>query len=216
MPNSKIAVITAAGLGSRLGFNLPKCLVKIGGHPILKYQLDLLEDFDQVRVVVGFKSAEVVNLIKKYRRDIIFVNNKKYFETGNIHSAHLAVKDIEEPFFYIDGDLIINKKSFDSFVSTALKCNHSLVGISSAKTEEAVFTEIDNGQVINFCTENKTNYEWSGVAYFNGINFKDRDDGFIYKVLEKHLPLKAHELDLFEIDTPGDYQFALHNFHSLI
>ena len=45
----KTVIIAAAGSGSRLGFGLPKCLVKIGGHAIFEYQLKAFEWADDIR-----------------------------------------------------------------------------------------------------------------------------------------------------------------------
>ena len=42
MPAVELAVIAAAGLGSRLGAATPKCLVKIDGVTLIERQLELL------------------------------------------------------------------------------------------------------------------------------------------------------------------------------
>ncbi|MEY3370244.1 MAG: hypothetical protein RLZZ361_914 [Cyanobacteriota bacterium] len=217
MSSAKIAIIAAAGIGSRLGFNLPKCLVRIGDYPIIKYQLDLLKDFDQVRIVVGFKAEEVIKVAKDIRKDIIFVHNKHYYETGNIYSAHLGSQDLKEPFFFIDGDLIISSKSFSKFVNFSKRNKQTVIGISTAKTQEAVFVKTDkNLNILGFSSNPQYDYEWAGVAYFHNLNFHNQNDGFIYKVFEPLLPLKGFNLDLFEIDTPDDYQFALGHFKDLL
>lgn len=57
----KTVIIAAAGSGSRLGFGLPKCLVKIGGHAIFEYQLKAFEWADEIRMVVGCASERVID-----------------------------------------------------------------------------------------------------------------------------------------------------------
>ena len=44
----KHAIVSAAGIGSRLGLNTPKCLVRVGGLRIIDYQLELLRDVEDV------------------------------------------------------------------------------------------------------------------------------------------------------------------------
>ncbi|VFS90048.1 putative sugar nucleotidyltransferase [Pseudomonas aeruginosa] len=47
------AVISAAGIGSRLGLNKPKCLVEVGGKTLLAQHLERLAEIPNVWVVVG-------------------------------------------------------------------------------------------------------------------------------------------------------------------
>ena len=83
----KHAVICAAGLGSRLGKNMPKTLVNITEDKrIIDHQLELVKDFEIVSLVVGYKCEG-------------FKNNSTAF------SIDLATKDFDEPYVSIDGDL---------------------------------------------------------------------------------------------------------------
>ena len=65
MQNSKFAIISCAGIGSRLGLNKVKCLVEINGKSLISWQLDQLIDFDIVFVVIGFQSEDVIKHIEK-------------------------------------------------------------------------------------------------------------------------------------------------------
>ena len=58
----KHAIISAAGMGTRLGLNTPKCLLKFNGVSIIEHQLDLLRDVEDVRVVVGFMEEDLHRL----------------------------------------------------------------------------------------------------------------------------------------------------------
>ncbi|UNM06417.1 MAG: NTP transferase domain-containing protein [Holosporaceae bacterium] len=71
----KHAVILAAGLGSRLGLDLPKCLVEVHGKKLIEYQLNLLSEIPNVYIVVGFKEKKSWRWQKKVRPDVIFVRN---------------------------------------------------------------------------------------------------------------------------------------------
>src|SRR5437868_572377 len=67
---TKQMIILAAGVGSRMGGEVPKVLVPVSGRPMIKYFLDQvakLDDFLPPVIVVGYKSADVQKVLgKKY------------------------------------------------------------------------------------------------------------------------------------------------------
>ncbi len=83
------AAILAAGVGSRLDpltRDRPKCLVKVGGRPILQHQLDALRaaGIERVIIVVGYQEAAVRNWCRTYRGlSIDCVSNVDYEFTSN-------------------------------------------------------------------------------------------------------------------------------------
>ena len=203
----KHVVISAAGMGSRLGLDMPKCLVEIDGRKLIDYQLDLLEDVKDVRIVVGFMEEMVIEHVRKIRNDVVFVRNPDYQKTTNSYSLYLATKDLKEPFLAIDGDLLIDPESFKNFLDKC-KDNDSLVGITKSKTEEAVFVDLDKSKnVVGFKTSPRTKYEWSGMAYFHNIPTTPHV-GYVFRILENYLPLKSVEILCHEIDTPRDLMGA--------
>ena len=205
----KHAIISAAGMGTRLGLNTPKCLLKFGGVSIIQHQLDLLKDIEDVRVVVGFMEEDVVKIVKSIRNDVIFVRNPHYQETSNTYSISLATKGLKSPHILIDGDLLINKKSFNEFTN-AFDGKHSLVGVAKSSTDDAVYVELNHdNEVINFSRNKKNKYEWSGIACVNNITVT-KEDPYLYQILEKHLPLKAKFIECSEIDTAEDLNRAQH------
>lgn len=210
MQTVKHVVISAAGLGSRLELDMPKCLVEVGGRKLIDYQLDLLAEIEDVRIVVGFREEEVIDHIRKIRDDVIFVRNPDYQTTTNSYSVYLGSRNLQEPFITLDGDLLIEPRSFEDFLRQCGK-GKSIVGITKTKTEEAVFVEIDETEhIIAFQRERRSDFEWTGIAYLDGIKIV-KDAGYIYHVIEKHLPLKAFEISCHEIDTPQDLAGA-HEF----
>ena len=212
MQTPKHAVISAAGLGSRLELNMPKCLVEIAGRKVIDYQLDLLRDIEDVRIVVGFMEEAVISHVRELRSDVLFVRNSDYRTTSNSYSLFLATKDLPEPFVAIDGDLLIETASFSQFLA---RCHgpKSVIGITESKTEEAVFVDLDDAgeNVINFTREKKCAYEWSGLAYLANIPI-NQNQGYLYREIERHLPLPAQKVKCFEIDTPEDLNAAIEHF----
>lgn len=213
MSNIKHAIISAAGLGSRLGLNKPKCLLRINGKSIINLQLNLLTQIEDVRVIVGFKEQEVINEVLSVRRDVTFVRNPDFSTTSNSYSLYLATKDFKEPYLTIDGDLIINKESFNSFLQ---ECDsETIIGVSRTNSEDAVFVVTNKeGRIISFTRELKGKYEWAGIAYLNNIKINPKIN-FQYENFLKYLPLRKKIIDCLEIDTPNDLAIVLKRFEGV-
>jgi choline kinase len=209
------AIISCAGMGSRLELNMPKCLIDIHGRCLIDYLLDLLTDIDQIRIVVGFMEDEVISHVRKIRDDAIFVRNPDFHSTSNTYSLWLATRDLQVPFLTVDGDTLIEPTSFRNFCDS-IHNGKSLIGITPSKTQEAVFVELDHiGRVTSFRRTPMGEYEWCGVAYLSGVDLSNAGRGFLYNSLETHLPLDAQPLTCFEVDTPEDLDFVLKNFQPL-
>ena len=101
MSNDTTVIITAAGFGKRLGYNIPKSLVVINGKTIIERQLEILKNFKDIRIVVGFKANEVINQVKKIRKDILFVVNHNYSTTTPLNSLFLASQFAKKNILYI-------------------------------------------------------------------------------------------------------------------
>jgi choline kinase len=205
----KHAVISAAGMGTRLGLNMPKCLLQFSGVSIIKHQLELLKDIEDIRVVVGFMEEDVINVVKSIRNDAVFVRNPHYQDTSNTYSISLATKGITKPHILLDGDLLINKKSFKDFVNS-FDGKSSLIGVTKSSTDDAVYTELNkNNEVIKFDRKIKSQHEWSGICCLSDIKVSKKDP-YLFQILEKHLPLPAKYIECSEIDTADDLKRAQH------
>ena len=200
------AVICAAGLGSRLGLDTPKCLVEIGGHPLIYYLLNVLHDVPNIRMVVGFKEEAVMECVRNIRRDVVFVRNPTYRTTTNSYSLYLGSHDLNVPFLNIDGDMYISRENYLKFVD-GIKTGEDLIGVSVSYTEDAVNVLLDDEKrVTGFSREKVSNYEWTGIAYL--ANIKIRKEGkYVYQELERYLHIQSQEISCFEIDTPQDLEY---------
>lgn len=206
----KNVIIGAAGIGSRLGMNSPKCLIYVSGRRIIEYQLELLKSVENIRIVVGYKEEEVIDVVSKLRKDVVFVRNPQYAFTSTMQSVMLAARDLKEPFLMIDGDTIIEPTGFYNFME---KCSSvPLVGITRATTEDAVFVSTEKNAdgelfVTEFQRDLVKEYEWTGICYITEEHLINKNM-FVYKSLERFLPLKAEVLDCMEIDTQLDLSNA--------
>lgn len=214
----KNAVILAAGIGSRLGLNTPKCMLDIGGVTLIDRQLSLLESFEDVRVVVGFDENKVMDHVSKRWPNVTFVRNPGFANGSNFDSLFLGTRYLKEPVIIIDGDLLINRLSFDEFLEYCNEVKDSVIGVTARKSEDAVGVYIDNGFVHSFVSKNENNYrntqyEWTGIACVKdlGAITINKKIKYVYQIFERYLPLPTKVIQCHEIDTPFDLDRAREN-----
>lgn len=114
-------IILAAGSGRRLGpvtAQLPKCLVPVGGAPILTQALDRMDRscLDDVVVVVGFRAEQARREVCKHRFGglrVRWVENPRYAETNNLYSLSLALERTTDAVTIVNGDDLFNGAILD-------------------------------------------------------------------------------------------------------
>ena len=123
MQVSRTVIISCAGMGNRLGLGTTKALVEVEGKPLIMHHLEKLKDESDIRVVVGYQAEKVINVVRKYRKDVVFVFNHNYRETGTGASVALASQYANEYILSLDGDLIIHPDVIFAFpVSSSCPC----------------------------------------------------------------------------------------------
>ena len=204
MGRIKHVVITAAGMGTRLGLQLPKCMVEVAGRRIVDHQLPLLADIEDVCMVVGYKSDEVMAHVRCNRPDARFVVNHAYSSTTTLQSLFLGTRDLDESFLVVDGDVIPEADSFREFLA---RCGNGspLTAISPAVSTEAVYAIMDEASenLIDFTREPISAWEWPGISDLRPRMIENRPT-FVYQQLAKHLPLPVQPLECWEVDTADD------------
>lgn len=203
-------VIAAAGIGSRLGMNMPKALVEIQGKTVLERLLTTcLADMPDVRLVVGFREDEVTAHALSIRKDLIIVRNPNFRETSVRHSFWLAARHVRRDLIIVDGDMLIDPGSFRAFRARATEPDaHALIGVSPAASEDAVYAQLDpRGQLQAFSRQTHCPHEWCGVAKLPARVF-DSSHGYVFEAIEPILPAPAFVLRAAEIDTRRDLDAA--------
>jgi len=101
------AVILAAGRGTRLNEGRPKCLVEIGGRPLIHHQLDALRSagIERVIVVVGYQAADVCHALPDGTRVVV---NERYSETNSLYSFMLAQPDVGDDLLVLNADVLFH------------------------------------------------------------------------------------------------------------
>ena len=78
---SRTIIISCAGMGNRLGLSTTKALVEVEGKPLIVRHLEMLDKETDIRVVVGYQAEKVIETIRKYRNDVVFVFNHDFRNT---------------------------------------------------------------------------------------------------------------------------------------
>jgi choline kinase len=207
-----LAVITAAGLGSRLGYNVPKCLVEVEGKTILEHQLALLDDIAEVRVVVGYENDRVARLATSLRSDVVIVDNMDYAMTTVLQSLKMGVGNYDQPFLSLEGDVVFEPTTFASFLNA---CDTpGLLGLTPTGTEQAWCVDYkhhSNGSysIHGFRQQPTTDLEWTGLAYFDPSWIVDQPT-FTNEAVSRHLPVRGRIALGCEVDTQADLDRAVH------
>ncbi len=102
----RLAVVMAAGKGTRMKTELPKVLVPALGRPIIDYVLDALEasGIDQTVVIVGYRADDVRGALAA-RRNLSFALQEVQQGTGHaVMRAREALAAHDGPVLIVTGD----------------------------------------------------------------------------------------------------------------
>lgn len=208
----KNAVIAAAGLGSRLGLGMPKCMISINKVPILAHMLELLlERVDTIVVVVGYREELIIEYCQNNFRDVIVARNPDFATTNTAQSLALGARFVEGKTIFLDGDLLVEKKSIDRFLKLA-EAVDLILGVTQLKTEQPVYVDYTSGNdeyltVNSFSRERATPFEWANL-FVGPSDVMDGAQHYVFDELAKKLPAKAALIEVEEIDTPLDIERA--------
>ncbi len=95
--SKNIAVVMAAGKGTRMKSDLPKVLVPVHGRPMIEFVVDALQaaGVDQTLIVVGYRADDVRHALAA-RRQVAFCLQSEQLGTGHavmMCREHLAAHD---------------------------------------------------------------------------------------------------------------------------
>ena len=180
MPVSRTVIISCAGMGNRLGLGTTKALVEVEGKPLIMHHLEKLKNEKDIRVVVGYQAEKVIEAVRMYRKDIVFVFN---------------------------GDLLIHpddmKKILEcehEFVSGGVPDTDDPWMLQTYKDGEKEF--------VSAFSKNVGNYEWNGITQIKSAKVKN-GQGHVFQLIEPYLPLPFMEIRTREVDTINDYERAV-------
>lgn len=191
-------------MGTRLGKGCTKALLKIDGKPLIIRQLEMLNDYDDIRVVVGYQSEKVIEMVNSYRKDIKFLYNTDYKTTGTAASFSKGLLNSREYIVSLDGDLLVHPDDLKMFL---LK-EGEYIGGCLPTTDNPVLMVLNNHkQVVKFSRE-IGDLEWTGLAKIKAERLR-AGTKHVYMMLEPLLPIDVIVIRTKEIDTENDYVNAV-------
>jgi len=196
----KSVVISCAGIGSRLGLGLTKALVQINGGSLISWQLKLFKDVEDLRLVIGFQGGEIIEEVRKFRDDVIFCYNHRYFETKTGASYFLGARHANQESLEWDGDLLVHPDD----VKMLLRTPGEFVCYGDITSEDSVCVRVnENGDVLGFSRDGG-DYEWTGPASMTKKHLSYSTQN-VYNMFEPLCPIKGIKVRAYDIDTYNDY-----------
>jgi hypothetical protein len=186
------AVICAAGFGARLKLNIPKAMVMINGKRIIDYLIKALKNYDEIYVVVGYRSNLILDHLKKHSNIKFIINDEP--SLGIMHTMRLIAKEIDELALILDGDMIINDE--------LPLYDHEFIGIRTPVCRLPIYCSVDKDQVTSFGPK-KSDYEWANI-YCTNPRTHEWDTDLVHETLSRSLPKPFIRFDSFKINTPED------------
>ncbi len=118
------ALILAAGVGDRLRpftNDFPKCLVEVGGTPVLDNTLSQLSalGIEQIVIVVGHHKERIIERFGQSHLglSISYVTSEEYATTNNIDSLWLARDQLCEDMLLLEADVFFERAVLERLLS---------------------------------------------------------------------------------------------------
>ena len=212
MPTVKNAVIAAAGLGSRLGLGMPKCMISVNKVPILARMLNLLTlHVETIVIVAGYREDLIIEYCNNHFRDVVIARNPDFATTNTAQSLAIGSRLISGKTIFLDGDLLLEKRSLDRFFSLANDPD-LLLGVTPARTEQPVYADCTVNPsgyltIEGFSRESVSAYEWANL-FVGPHDIMEGAQRYVFEKLAERLPAQAALIEVEEIDTPQDMDRA--------
>lgn len=202
MPIPTAVVVNAAGLGSRLGLNRPKALLEVEGRPLIAWQLAMLRGVEDVRVVLGYRAAEVAEVVFSVRPDVTVVLNHDFASTGTAASFLRGAEGARGQVVSLDCDLVVHPADLQVFIDA----DGPLLGVIPPQSIDPVLVEVkaweDGATALQFAREQQPNWwEWSGLVTLPaGAPELRGARGHVFEMVAPLLPMRVREIRAREVD----------------
>lgn len=182
MKRTEIAVVMAAGMGSRMlpiTENIPKPLISIQNTTLIETVIDGLRqrEPEKIYVVVGYLKEQFIRLCAKYP-EVELIENTDYETKNNISSVYAAREVIRgSNCFICEADLYINdptvfRKEFEQSGYLARFCQEY--------SDDWVFEVDDKFRINRIFVGGSKKYNMAGISYFT-----KEDSGILAAAIEQ-------------------------------
>ena len=150
------AIILAAGLGSRMKVNEPKCMHEIIKKPMIQYINEAIDNsFNKIAVISK-------NHLEKFEEalgdEVTFAFQEKQLGTGNAVKSCLSfIKDKKGNTLIVPGDMpLVNKEELDDFFSFHINNKNDVSVITTMLAEPTNYGRIirKNGKLVEVKEQN--------------------------------------------------------------
>lgn len=219
-------IVLAAGFGSRLGHDIPKCLVEFGDACIVDHQLENFRKagIAEVVLVVGFESDKVRRHLGDRYPEVLFVENSDYNDNNTGKSLLTGLRAIgDRAFLQINGDVVFDHSILNRLLErpkvTKLAVDPKRVG------EEEIKYVLEDGRLMSLSKRTPGgDGEAVGINYFaqpdvplfrQALEYIGRN-AYFERAIEHILPFTERpvecvslgKLRAMEIDFPEDLEKA--------
>ena len=113
----KVAVVMAAGKGTRMKSELPKVLCEVCGRPMIEYVLDTLEStgIDRILAVIGYQ-GDLVRKMLAHREKLEYCEQLEQKGTGHaVMMTRPSIEHFDGPLLVVAGDCpMIRQESIEA------------------------------------------------------------------------------------------------------
>lgn len=223
------ALILAAGKGSRLGQaaeGRPKCLLQIGGEPLVRRQLEALAEAgaSPVLIVIGYGADLVREALGNAAE---FIENPRFETTNSLHSFFLSREWLTGPAVILNSDVLFHPRVLETLLESG---EDGLAYDSlSGHAREHMKVVVRDGRVVHLSkelSEAESSGENVGMIHLGARSLEivfaeaeklvaaGRTDAFLSEAIRASLDrITLRAVDIagipwIEIDTPSDLDRA--------